>query len=54
LRGREVEVDAAWLAKWSRSSAKFPTDVPPEQQPPFEHALRTHPQFFTSSARLSD
>ena len=47
-------LDAAWLAKWSRSSAKFPADVPLDQQPPFEHALRTHPQFFTSSARLSD
>jgi queuine tRNA-ribosyltransferase len=33
-----------WLAKWGRSSAKFPTDLPPEQQPAFEQAIRSHPQ----------
>ena len=38
-----------WLARWSRSSAKFPPDLPADQQPWFEHALRTHPQFRSDS-----
>ncbi|MEP6669658.1 MAG: tRNA guanosine(34) transglycosylase Tgt [Chthoniobacter sp.] len=36
---------AEWLAKWGRSSAKFPIDLPADQQPAFEQAIRTHPQF---------
>ncbi len=34
-----------WLAKWGRSSAQFPVDVLTDQQPSFEKAIRTHPQF---------
>ena len=34
-----------WLAKWTRSSAKFPADVLADQQPAFEQAILTHPQF---------
>lgn len=34
-----------WLGKWGRSSAKFPSDLPADQQPAFEQAIRTHPQF---------
>ena len=36
---------ADWLTKWGRSSAKFPADVPADEQPAFEQAIRTHPQF---------
>ena len=36
---------AEWFGKWSRSSAKFPADVPPEEHASFEQAIRTHPQF---------
>lgn len=36
---------AEWLAKWTRSSAKFPADVPADQQPAFEQAILGHPQF---------
>ena len=36
---------AEWLARWNRSSARFPADLPAEQQPTFEQAIRTHPQF---------
>jgi queuine tRNA-ribosyltransferase len=34
-----------WLGRWSRSGAKFPTDVPAEQHASFEEAIRSHPQF---------
>ncbi|MEQ1757846.1 MAG: tRNA guanosine(34) transglycosylase Tgt [Vicinamibacterales bacterium] len=34
-----------WLGRWSRSGAKFPADVPTEQQGSFEQAIRSHPQF---------
>jgi queuine tRNA-ribosyltransferase len=40
---------AEWLARWARSSAKFPADLPVEQQPPFEHIVRSHPQFMSLS-----
>jgi queuine tRNA-ribosyltransferase len=36
---------AEWLARWSRSSAKFPADLPLDQQSSFEQIIRTHPQF---------
>lgn len=36
---------AEWLARWNRSSAKFPADLPVEQQPAFEQTIRNHPQF---------
>jgi queuine tRNA-ribosyltransferase len=34
-----------WLQKWERSSAKYPADVAPADQPAFEQMIRTHPQF---------
>jgi len=34
-----------WLGRWTRSAAKFPADVPAEQQAAFEQAIRLHPQF---------
>jgi queuine tRNA-ribosyltransferase len=36
---------AEWLARWNRSSAKFPADLPADQQPAFEQTIRTHSQF---------
>jgi queuine tRNA-ribosyltransferase len=36
---------AEWLAKWDRSSAKFPADLPAEQQASFAQIIRSHPQF---------
>ena len=43
-RGYEF-LGAEWLGKWSRSSAKFPSDVSAEQQSSFEETIRAHPQF---------
>jgi queuine tRNA-ribosyltransferase len=34
-----------WLAKWGRSGAKFPADLPQEEQSAFERTIRSHPQF---------
>ncbi len=34
-----------WLAKWERSAAKFPTDVPPNERSAFEKIIREHEQF---------
>lgn len=34
-----------WLAKWERSTAKFPADVPAAEQPTFERLIREHEQF---------
>ena len=42
--GRELLGDE-WLGRWSRSGAKFPADVPPEEHAAFEEAIRSHPQF---------
>jgi queuine tRNA-ribosyltransferase len=36
---------AEWLAKWERSAAKFPADVPASEQPTFERLIREHAQF---------
>ncbi|MEI9892976.1 MAG: hypothetical protein WDN28_03435 [Chthoniobacter sp.] len=43
--GGHALLGAEWLAKWGRSSAKFPADLPADQQPAFEQAIRAHPQF---------
>jgi queuine tRNA-ribosyltransferase len=37
-----------WLAKWERSAAKFPTDIPPNEQSTFEKIIRGHEQFRNS------
>jgi queuine tRNA-ribosyltransferase len=34
-----------WLARWERSGAKFPLDLPLDAQPEFEHSIREHAQF---------
>jgi queuine tRNA-ribosyltransferase len=34
-----------WLQKWSRSTARFPWDISVQEQPDFEHLIRSHPQF---------
>jgi len=36
---------AEWLAKWERSAAKIPADLPPEEREAFERSIREHPQF---------
>jgi queuine tRNA-ribosyltransferase len=44
-----------WLARWERSTAKFPSDIPPNEQSAFEKIIRGHEQFRKSpgSERLS-
>jgi queuine tRNA-ribosyltransferase len=37
-----------WLAKWSRSAAKFPTDIAPSERSAFEKIIREHEQFRNS------
>lgn len=37
-----------WLAKWERSAAKFPADIPRSEQPSFEKLIRGHEQFRNS------
>ena len=34
-----------WLAKWSRSAAKFPEEIPDQQHSSFEKLIREHEQF---------
>ncbi len=34
-----------WFGRWTRSTAKFPADLPADQQPSFEKAILTHRQF---------
>jgi queuine tRNA-ribosyltransferase len=38
-----------WLAKWERSTAKFPADVEPNDRPAFERIIRGHEQFRKSA-----
>lgn len=39
-----------WLAKWERSTAKFPSDVAPNERSGFEKIIRGHEQFRKSLA----
>jgi queuine tRNA-ribosyltransferase len=39
-----------WLARWERSSAKFPSDIAPNEQSAFEKIIRGHEQFRKSPA----
>jgi queuine tRNA-ribosyltransferase len=34
-----------WLAKWSRSAAKFPDEIDSDQHSSFEKLIRQHEQF---------
>lgn len=43
-RKREL-LSRDWLAKWERSAAKFPSDVPGDQRSAFEKVIRGHEQF---------
>ncbi len=36
---------ADWLARWRRSGAKFPADLPEAERRAFERSIETHPQF---------
>lgn len=38
-------LDSDWMAKWQRSTAKFPVDVAMDAQEPFMQRLKSHPQF---------
>jgi queuine tRNA-ribosyltransferase len=46
-RRREL-LASDWLAKWNRSAAKFPTDVPAHERSAFEKIIRDHEQFRNS------
>ena len=39
-----------WLAKWERSTAKFPSDIAPNEQSGFAKIIRGHEQFRKSRA----
>ena len=51
--GREM-LSMDWLGKWSRSAAKFPADIAPDERPLFEKLIRHHEQFqkFATTERL--
>jgi queuine tRNA-ribosyltransferase len=36
---------AEWVGRWNRSRAKFPTEMPEQEQPAFEELIRRHNQF---------
>jgi queuine tRNA-ribosyltransferase len=38
-----------WLARWRRSSSKFPATLTPEARTHFEHRIENHPQFRTTN-----
>jgi queuine tRNA-ribosyltransferase len=44
--GREARLlGAEWLARWRRSGAKFPADLPEPERAAFEQSIEAHPQF---------
>ena len=45
LRKEHELLGHAWLAKWERSSAKYPADIMPDEAPACEQAIKAHPQF---------
>lgn len=44
-KGPREMLGAEWLARWERSDAKFPSDVPEEARAEFAQRIRAHPQF---------
>lgn len=34
-----------WLARWRRSGARYPADLPEAERPAFDASIETHPQF---------
>lgn len=45
VAAHHTPLGAEWLAKWERSAAKIPADLPPEEREAFERSIREHPQF---------
>ncbi len=45
-------LDHTWLGRWSRSQAKFPAEITPEEQNAFEDLIRSHEQFQGSGKLL--
>ncbi len=46
LWARRYELLAAeWIARWNRSQAKFPSEIPVDQRPAFAEQIRRHRQF---------
>ena len=45
LAPRREMLSGDWLAKWSRSAAKFPDEIDPDQHSSFEKLIRQHEQF---------
>jgi queuine tRNA-ribosyltransferase len=43
--GQRDLLGADWLAKWTRSAAKFPTDIAPNERSAFEGIILGHEQF---------
>ena len=43
--GQRELLGGEWLARWGRSSAKFPADLAAEDYASFENAIRSHTQF---------
>lgn len=42
---RRELLGAAWLARWERSVARIPADIPPDEHDSFAHTIRSHPQW---------
>jgi len=45
-------LDQKWLARWRRSSAKFPVTIAPAEQAQFAHLIEGHRQFLTRIPEL--
>lgn len=43
--GKRALLSSDWLAKWERSTARFPADVGPNERLAFEKIIRDHEQF---------
>jgi queuine tRNA-ribosyltransferase len=43
--GRPVVLGAEWLARWRRSTSKFPATLPEAERVAFEKRIEAHPQF---------
>ncbi len=50
---RHELLTAEWLAKWGRSDAKFPAEIPAQEFTVFEQVIRKHEQFTESLNRES-
>jgi queuine tRNA-ribosyltransferase len=45
VASRHELLSTDWLGKWSRSAAKFPDEILPDDRSAFEQAIRSHEQF---------